>query len=139
MKKLLFLITTFLIFLTSCSNEVLSGNMYFLNDNGQRDKEYVYNVVDSYDKYKVEKEKYLIQYNKIFFNKNTLIILEIYSSSSGNKYELTDLTKEQSTLYLNLKYIAGLSTAMAGLVYVVEVNAKNIEEVKLEISWNGLV
>ncbi len=74
----------------------------------------------------------ILDYSEDYFLKNTLIILYIEDSTYNNKYTLKECVKNNTMVEISLERISqGLSQVFSTVSYCIEIDSKNINNVKI--------
>lgn len=132
MKKILLLLPLLLLALVGCNKVEVNADMYFLGSDLSPAGDDDFEILDSYSQY-TSNGKLLKDYEEKFFESNTLILIYLTDSTTGNRYGLKEVSKSNSKLTIYVEYIQeGLSQAFSITAYCIEVEAKGIKEVEIK-------
>ncbi len=132
MKKILFLLPLLLLALVGCSKVEVNADMYFLGSDLSPTGDDDFEILDSYSKY-IGNGKLLKDYEEKFFESNTLILIYLNDSTTGNRYGLREASKTNNKLTIYVECIEyGIMPAFSTTAYCVEVEAKGIKKVEVK-------
>ena len=136
MKKILLLLPLLLLALVGCSKTEVNADMYKIKDwvYEQGVKDYKYEILNTYDDYqKNQNHDCLHNYEKDYFESNTIVLIYLYEHSSGFKWKITNSYKSGNTISLEICDESHMVQPMiTSSAYCVEVEAKGIKKVEVK-------
>ncbi len=121
-----------LLALVGCSKVEVNADMYFLGSDLSPTGDDDFEILDSYSKY-IGNGKLLKDYEEKFFESNTLILIYLNDSTTGNRYGLREASKTNNKLTIYVECIEyGIMPAFSTTAYCVEVEAKGIKKVEVK-------
>ncbi len=136
MKKILLLLPLFILALVGCSKVEVNADMYKIKDwvYEQEVKDYKYEILNTYEDYQ-RNQNYdsLHNYEKDYFESNTLILIYLYEHSSGFKWTIKNSYKSGNTISLEIwDESFEVQPMITSSAYCVEVEAKGIKKVEVK-------